>query len=95
MPPFSNRSSSGPVSRPEASPREPGAALDAPGQARGLRRLVTVREAAEIAAVSTRSIWTALARGDLEAVRLGARTTRIELSSIEAWIDRAKSRPAR
>ncbi len=58
------------------------------------RRLGTVREAAQIAAVSPRSIWAAIARGDLVAVRLGARTTRIELASIEAWIERAKSRSA-
>jgi excisionase family DNA binding protein len=50
-------------------------------------RLVSLREAAEILAVSTKTVRRYIAAGDLEAFRLGGRTIRIKAESIERFID--------
>ena len=51
------------------------------------RQLVTLCEAAEILAVSVKTVRRYIAAGDLEAVRLGRRTIRIETSSLDRLID--------
>ena len=51
------------------------------------RRLVSLSDTAEALAVSTRTVRRYIADGQLEAVRLGRRTLRIKIDSIERFID--------
>ena len=51
------------------------------------RRLVSLTDAADALAVSTRTIRRYIADGQLEAVRLGRKTIRIKIDSIERFID--------
>ena len=51
------------------------------------RKLVSLTDAAEILAVSTKTVRRYIADGHLEAVRLGRKTLRIKLDSIERFID--------
>lgn len=52
------------------------------------RRLVSLAEAADALAVSTRTARRYIAEGYLEAVRLGRKTLRIKVDSIDRFIDR-------
>lgn len=52
-----------------------------------IRRLVTLADAADALAVSTRTVRRYIADGHLEAVRLGHKTLRIKADSIERFID--------
>jgi len=54
------------------------------------RRLVSLADAAEALAVSPRTVRRYIAEGQLDAVRLGRKTLRIKIDSIERFID---SRP--
>lgn len=51
------------------------------------RRLVSLTDAADALAVSTRTVRRYIADGQLEAVRLGRKTLRIKVDSIERFID--------
>ncbi len=51
------------------------------------RRLVSLADAADALAVSTRTVRRYIAEGQLEAVRLGRKTIRIKVESIERFID--------
>ena len=51
------------------------------------RRLVSLHEAAEILAVSPKTVRRYIAAGDLEAVRLGRRTIRIKTESLDRLIN--------
>ena len=51
------------------------------------RRLVSIGDAAEALAVSTRTVRRYISDGQLEAVRLGRKTLRIKVDSIERFID--------
>jgi excisionase family DNA binding protein len=51
------------------------------------RRLVSLADAADALAVSTRTVRRYVADGQLEAVRRGRRTLRINVDSIERFID--------
>ncbi|HET6686197.1 MAG TPA: helix-turn-helix domain-containing protein [Jiangellaceae bacterium] len=51
------------------------------------RRLVSLNDAAKARAVSTRTVRRYIADGQLEAVRLGRKTLRIKVDSIERFID--------
>jgi len=51
------------------------------------RRLVSLADTADALAVSTRTVRRYIADGHLEAVRLGRRTLRIKVDSIERFID--------
>ena len=51
------------------------------------RRLVSIGDAAEAHAVSTRTVRRCIADGQLDAVRLGRKTLRINVDSIERFID--------
>ena len=51
------------------------------------RRLVSIGDAADALAVSTRTVRRYIADGQLEAVRLGRKTLRIKVESIERFID--------
>ena len=51
------------------------------------RRLVSLADTADALAVSTRTIRRYIADGQLEAVRLGRKTIRIKIDSIERFID--------
>ena len=51
------------------------------------RRLVSLADAAEALAVSPRTVRRYIASGQLEAVRLGRKTLRIKIDSIERFID--------
>lgn len=51
------------------------------------RQLVSITETAEALAVSTRTVRRYIAEGRLEAVRLGRKTLRIKLDSIERFVD--------
>jgi excisionase family DNA binding protein len=51
------------------------------------RQLVTLCEAAEILAVSVKTVRRYIAAGDLDAVRLGRRTIRVRVESIDRMID--------
>lgn len=51
------------------------------------RRLISLTDAADALAVSTRTVRRYIAEGQLEAVRLGRKTIRIRVDSIERFID--------
>ncbi len=51
------------------------------------RRLVSLADAADALAVSTRTVRRYIADGHLEAVRLGRKTLRVKVDSIERLID--------
>lgn len=51
------------------------------------RRLVSLADAADALAVSTRTVRRYIADGQLDAVRLGRKTLRIKVESIERFID--------
>ncbi|WP_310961745.1 helix-turn-helix domain-containing protein [Nocardioides terrisoli] len=51
------------------------------------RRLVSLPEAAEILAVSPKTVRRYIAAGELDAVRLGRRTIRIKTESLDRLID--------
>lgn len=51
------------------------------------RRLVSLPEAAEILAVSPKTVRRYIAAGDLDAVRLGRRTIRIKTESLDRLIE--------
>lgn len=51
------------------------------------RRLVSISETAEALAVSTRTVRRYIAEGRLEAVRLGRKTLRVKVDSIERFVD--------
>jgi excisionase family DNA binding protein len=51
------------------------------------RRLVSIGDAADTLAVSTRTVRRYISDGQLEAVRLGRKTLRIKVDSIERFID--------
>jgi excisionase family DNA binding protein len=51
------------------------------------RRLIPLPEAAEILAVSVKTVRRYVAVGELDAVRLGRRTIRIKAESIDRLID--------
>lgn len=51
------------------------------------RRLVTLADAADALAVSTRTVRRYIADGQLKAVRLGRKTLRIKAESVERFID--------
>ena len=50
-------------------------------------KLVSLAEAADVLAVSTKTVRRYIADGHLDAVRLGRKTLRIKLDSIERFID--------
>lgn len=49
--------------------------------------LLTIRETAERLAWNERSIWTAIATGDLPVVRLSRRATRVHPADLERFIE--------
>lgn len=51
------------------------------------RRLVSIADAADALAVPTRTVRRYISDGHLEAVRLGRKTLRIKVDSIERFID--------
>jgi len=51
------------------------------------RRLISLTEAAEILAVSVKTVRRYVAVGELDAVRLGRRTIRVKAESIDRLID--------
>ena len=51
------------------------------------RRLVSLADAADALAVAPRTVRRYIASGQLEAVRLGRKTLRIKIDSIERFID--------
>lgn len=51
------------------------------------RQLVTLCEAAGILAVSVKTVRRYIAAGDLDAVRLGRRTIRVRVDSLDELID--------
>ena len=51
------------------------------------RRLVSLAEAAEILAVSVKTVRRYIAAGELDAVRLGCRTLRVKAESMERMIE--------
>lgn len=51
------------------------------------RRLISLAEAADALAVSTKTVRRYIAAGDLDAVRLGRRTIRVRVDSLDRLID--------
>lgn len=51
------------------------------------RRLISLTEAADALAVSTKTVRRYIAAGELDAVRLGRRTIRIKVESLDRLID--------
>lgn len=51
------------------------------------RQLVTLCEAAEVLAVSVKTVRRYIAAGEIDAVRLGRRTIRVKADSIDRLID--------
>jgi excisionase family DNA binding protein len=59
------------------------------------RRLLTVPQFAQRCALSTRSIWTAIADGRLSSLKFGRRATRIEESELSRFIEAARTAAAK
>lgn len=55
--------------------------------AKTARRLISLTEAADALAVSTKTVRRYIAAGELDAVRLGRRTIRIKVESLDRLID--------
>ena len=53
-------------------------------------RLITVRQAAKQLGVAERTLHGAIRSGELEAVKLGARTVRVPLPALNKWLRRCK-----
>ncbi len=53
--------------------------------------LVSVGEAGRRLGISERQAWRLVGRGELEAVSLGARATRVVESSLRAYLERLRS----
>ena len=53
-------------------------------------RLITVRQAAKQLGVAERTLHGAIRSGELEAVKLGARTVRVTLPALNTWLRRCK-----
>ncbi len=51
------------------------------------RKLVSLTDAADILAVSTKTVRRYIADGHLDAVRLGRKTIRVKVESIDRFID--------
>ncbi|WP_051204282.1 MULTISPECIES: helix-turn-helix domain-containing protein [Nocardioides] len=51
------------------------------------RRLISLTEAADALAVSTKTVRRYIAAGELDAVRLGRRTIRIKVESLDRLVD--------
>ncbi|HET7683842.1 MAG TPA: helix-turn-helix domain-containing protein [Marmoricola sp.] len=51
------------------------------------RRLISLAEAADALAVSTKTVRRYIAAGDLDAVRLGRRTIRVRVDSLDRLIE--------
>lgn len=51
------------------------------------RKLISLTEAADALGVSTKTVRRYIAAGDLDAVRLGRRTIRIRIESLDKLID--------
>lgn len=51
------------------------------------RRLISLAEAADALAVSTKTVRRYIAAGELDAVRLGRRTIRVRVDSLDRLID--------
>jgi excisionase family DNA binding protein len=51
------------------------------------RRLISLTEAADALAVSTKTVRRYIAAGELDAVRLGRRTIRVRVDSLDRLID--------
>lgn len=51
------------------------------------RQLVSLAEAAEVLAVSVKTVRRYIAAGELEAVRLGRRTIRVRVESLDQMIE--------
>lgn len=51
------------------------------------RRLISLTEAADALAVSTKTVRRYIAAGELDAVRLGRRTIRVKVESLDRLID--------
>jgi excisionase family DNA binding protein len=60
-----------------------------PGGAETRAELLCIASAARCLGVSRRFIYTLLARGELRAVRLGRRTTRVARAEIDALVERS------
>lgn len=58
-------------------------------------QLVTLCEAAEILAVSVKTVRRYIAAGELDAVRLGRRTIRVTVDSLDRIIDEHPVNPSR
>jgi len=56
---------------------------------RPARLLVTAREAADLLAISTRTLWTLTNVGDIPVVRIG-RFVRYDVADLQAWIESRK-----
>lgn len=51
------------------------------------RRLISLTEAADALAVSTKTVRRYIAAGEIDAVRLGRRTIRVKVESLDRLID--------
>jgi len=58
---------------------------DARSPSPGVAILLRMREAAQVLAVSERTLWTLVARGEIPAVRYSRRCVRVRRADLEAW----------
>ncbi|QOV90572.1 helix-turn-helix domain-containing protein [Humisphaera borealis] len=58
-----------------------------------MQKLMSSREAATFLAISPRTLWTIVDRGELAAVKIG-RSVRFDPADLIAFVERAKTRPA-
>lgn len=60
-----------------------------PGTQPDQQRLLTYRQAAETLAVTERTVWSLVSKGNLQAVRFG-RSVRIDPDDLRSFIERCK-----
>ncbi len=67
--------------------------MSANGTSGSSPQLLRIKAVAERLACSVRTVWALIAAGQLRAVRLSPRATRVEEAELARFIERAKSRP--
>ncbi len=64
--------------------------MPAPGASSALPQLLSVSEIAKQLAISTRTVWSYIAHGQLRTIRLGAKTVRVEASELQRFVADAR-----
>lgn len=64
--------------------------MPAPTIPSSLPQLLSVSEVAKHLGISTRTVWSFIAHGQLRTIRLGAKTVRVEVSEVQRFVADAR-----